>query len=299
MSNIVGNKNLVTTGNRLTAFLWLVEISLTCFLGIAVGYVVIALIGDALPIKADLSSVKSVYGNSTQVVAPSKDQNFFDYLTSYDPFFGNETITSQLAEAKAPESSLDITLYGLRYDEGGNSSVILKIQGEDQKRVVAGEAINNMVRLLTIYPDRIEIARNGQRESVSYKQESAFSGLTQSLSEAPSKTVNSHSIVPSDEKLNDGEVQNLINLLELEPLRNEGRIQGFVITATNQDMVLSAVGLQQQDVILSVNGNVLDTVERLSELPDEVRGQSSLSIQLLRRGEQMTKSLSLASLGLQ
>lgn len=216
---------------------------------------------------------------------------------AYDPFY-QQTVAATNVDIAAPTSSLNVQIFGARYNPTGNSSVILKVQGQDQMRAVEGDELSPNVRLLKIYADRIEIMRHGARESVTFETKMIngnkavpMASTSNSMQNAPA------SAGGQDQQAYRAALQELIDQLDLSPL-SEGRgIKGFVIGRGANDMALNLLKLVKNDVILAVNDQPLNTKERLKELVGELDGARQLVIKLNRLGEDKEVPVSLVGKG--
>ena len=247
---------------------------------------------DTRPAVPDtLAAVTRLYGQANgQQDAPLSDAS--QYLTSFDAFYRADAPVVA-ASTKAPESSLQIKIFGLRANGDGGGTAIIKVQGEKQKLARPGDEIASGVRLVAVYPDRLEVNRRGVRESVTV--EIPKGRQITATGKKPSGAVT----VPSDTKsspANKAAIRTLIDALDLRPVKDGKRLAGFAVGTNANAQILAFSGLQQQDLIISVNGHSLINHERLTELVQEVSGTEVLSIMLNRKGAAQTLNVPLAGL---
>jgi len=222
----------------------------------------------------------------------------YEHLLSYDPFFGAKQTLNSAPVSEAPKSSLNIAIFGLRFRPGGKNSVIVKVQGQDQIRAIVGDMLSANVRLVGIYRDRIEINRAGARESIylragSTRHKNATLAKPSQKTPLPAKaapipTAQAKNTMPGREA-----IVNLIHSLDMKILRTGRKVEGFVIGAQANKILLSALALQEGDLLVSVNGESLNSYEKLEELPDEIDGDDHLNIELVRRGVAKRQQVSL------
>lgn len=89
------------------------------------------------------------------------------------------------------------------------------------------------------------------------------------------------------------EVANNQALLEsqapsIAPNYRNGQPRGFRLRSVRSDSVFSAIGIRNGDVLLSVNGTELDSPQRALELYQAMLSQSSVTMQVERRGREQT-----------
>lgn len=204
-------------------------------------------------------------------------------LYSFDPFFREIASEGIADDARAPESSLKIELFGLRAIGDGKGSAILKMQDSEQKLVRVGEPVATGITLVGVYKDRLEISRAGVREAVYLRPQGERESAATHMPTKPTKNTNKK--VSSDHGM-----LGVFGQLKLEPVRRDRRIIGFRLPEDTPFM-LKAVGFEAGDILLEANGAPLTSFERISEIADDLAGASSVNITIERRGE--TRSLSL------
>lgn len=73
------------------------------------------------------------------------------------------------AAAPAPATNLRLTLLGsFVHADPKRSSAIVRPEGGETRRYRVGDELPNGIRLHAVYPDRVELQRNGRRESLSF-----------------------------------------------------------------------------------------------------------------------------------
>lgn len=84
--------------------------------------------------------------------------------------------TAQRAESgPPPATNLQLTLLGsFVHSDPQRSSALIQRQGQPAQRYGLGSEVGNGVRLEAIYADRVELLRNGRRESLSFPRHSSI-----------------------------------------------------------------------------------------------------------------------------
>lgn len=202
----------------------------------------------------------------------------------FDPFYrdqsGGAGLSGGSKAQKAPESTLKITLYGVRAGQNGQGSVILKLQGEKQQLARTGDRLSPSIQLVGVYADYIEITRGGRRESVAYSDRKIPVKTNQQTKQATSSKA----------------AETLIPLLDLQPFRRNNRITGFQIGDQAQALVLLSAGLVKGDIIRAVGGEPLISFERINELPAALAGASSIKLTIERRGAPLDVTVDITAL---
>jgi len=233
-------------------------------------------------------------------------------LTGFDPFY------RQIAAAEAPqqqtaipESSLKIEVFGLRAGADGQGSAIVKMQGDDdQKLVRVGEPVSAGVTLVGVYADRLEVRRRGNREAV-YLRPQSERGARASAPTRPGGTASQRAASqprtnaqrPSQPRASASSSQSsyspaaaritsAIKGLALTPVRRNSRIVGFRMPDAVPPMV-AALGLEAGDILLKANGSSLASFERIAELGEELAGADRLELEIERRGQTIVQAIDL------
>jgi general secretion pathway protein C len=79
--------------------------------------------------------------------------------------------------------------------------------------------------------------------------------------------------------------------LGLQPVRSEGRINGFAIRPDAVLPQLQQAGLRPGDVILAVNGQAFQSEEKVLELSNEIATSRTSEFEFIRQGKMMRASL--------
>jgi general secretion pathway protein C len=77
----------------------------------------------------------------------------------------------------------------------------------------------------------------------------------------------------------------------LQPVRSNGRIQGFAIKPNAVLPQLQQAGLQQGDMLVAVNERAFDSEEKVLELSNEIATSRTAGFEFIRNGKKMTASL--------
>lgn len=225
----------------------------------------------------------AAYQANIQIVSSGRDRATYDTIVAFDPFYRKSDAAA--VQTKAPESSLKITIAGLRVSEGGAGAAIIDVQGDGQKLINLGEEITSGVTLSRIFTDRVEINRRGIRETVYMTKRSGLlhGQASNEASETPTAASNGSDVDFSD----------ILTRIRLVPVRDEAnrRISGFRVAEETPLSLLSGAGLAVGDIIKSVNESRLSSFERLQELGEDLQTATVITIEIERRGQKMTLTL--------
>ena len=73
----------------------------------------------------------------------------------------------------------------------------------------------------------------------------------------------------------------------LQPIRNGSRTDGFAVRSVAALPVLQKAGLRDGDIMVAVNGQAMDSEEKLLELSQEIAGSFTAEFEFIRSGRRM------------
>ena len=212
--------------------------------------------------------------------------------TGFDPFHreapATDLPTPDLGE-DAPETTLDLTLVGLRANADAPSATIKPPSGPDRKFAIGDEIIAG-VTLEAVTPDYAVISRSGQLERLSLPDDSV---LRRAEADTPPATVRQASSRPAPaakrpRALGALSAGDLLQAVSTTVAVVDGRPSGIRI-AGRDGFDLSEFGLRDGDVITEVNGQSLTgSPSGLQGLATTLQSNNSVSVTLLRDGATLT-----------
>ena len=171
-------------------------------------------------------------------------------LSDFDPFF-------RLSGTAGPATvtSLSLKLYGVREDRAtGRGSAIIALPDGTQRSFAVGEEIMPGVTLAQVGFDNVTISRNGAPEQIFLDQSTsppAGQGAAPAPTAAPQPAAPAAPASP----------------IQFQPRASGGRVDGIIVTpGADGGQALRAAGLQPGDVIVSVNGQRVGSLEQAQNL---------------------------------
>lgn len=159
-------------------------------------------------------------------------------------------------DADAPETRLNLSLNSLitnSRDSSLGSAGIFTPSGQ-QVMVQVGEEIIEGVTLERVYMDRVTIRSQGRLETLTLREDRAPA----LFSDAPADNA-SVTATPDRENVTASDLLAGINLV---PIAANGAIQGFTMSPRGTSDVLQRAGLQTGDILKTINGRAVNTLER-------------------------------------
>ncbi|WP_308911999.1 type II secretion system protein N [Pseudokordiimonas caeni] len=260
----------------------LVELGVVVMLGFVAAHFVWLMIVPASRLPAPDAGLQST-ATATRKPAEKLDLGI---LTRFDPF--NRSLAAPVTESAeaAPETSLDLKLFGVRLsDDPAHSSAIIQTGGKDQSVYRPGDEILSGVRLDRVYDNRVSLSRAGVIETLSLDDGSGpiLGG------KAPSKAA------PAGPTTAASDLKSVLRQVRLVPRREGQRITGWQIDTDGSPAgaaALKSYGLEPGDVLASLNGETLGSAEDLTDALSEIDRTGSIRLEIERAGKRIPLTLS-------
>lgn len=256
-----------------------VEIALALVLAVQLGrLILIVALPQAEPVAAPVSR-------------PTAKPVDYAVFQRFDAFFrtGGQ---SSMAEASAAGSS-QMRLYGVRAGGTGGGSAIIGLSDGRQVSVGVGEAVEPGLILQSVGPDHVVLARGTSLSRL------VFGEVPVGVAPPPPPPPEPQTMTPEPAAVAappaDGgaavDPARLMAQASLRPRMQGLRINGFTVSGAGDGAALKAAGLQPGDVILAVNGQALDRLDRIAALRGQLSGSSSAEIRFERGGAVQTTTI--------
>ena len=203
-------------------------------------------------------------------------------LGAFDPFF-----RQQAGTAGAVVTSLQLTLFGVRVDEAmGRGSAIVAGPDGVQNSYGVGEEILPGVTLKSVQFDSVTISRGGADEQLFLDQSGAAPSVplpdqadTSTLLDSPTSAA-----VPGSQTV---QPQALLSEIDFAPRLDGGQITGFVVKPKGAGTAFRVAGLQDGDIVVSVNNQKIANASDLERIATEAGAKGgNVSLQV-ERGSQV------------
>ena len=256
-----------------------VEVALALLLAVQLGRLVW--------IVAEPRDAAASMASSSTAVSPADPAVF----QRFDAFFrtGGQ---SSLAEASAAGSG-QMRLYGLRSDGSGGGSAIIGLADGRQVSVGVGEEVEPGLILRGVGPDYVTLARGASLSRL------IFSDVPVGVAPVPPPPPGPQTVTPPPPPPPPAvtptaasvDPAQLIAQAGLRPRMRGLRLDGFTVSASGDAALLRAAGLQAGDVILAINGQSLDSLERIAALRGQLANSSGAELRYERDGTVQTSTI--------
>ncbi|MEG2314237.1 MAG: type II secretion system protein N [Brevundimonas sp.] len=201
-------------------------------------------------------------------------------LNLVDPFFAEGQ-----AAVEATNDNGGFNLFGVSADGSGGGSAIIGLPDGTQVSVAAGEEVTSGAVLKTVNPDHVIVAMNGRFLRVGFP-EMPVEQTQASQEETPAADAEQ---APAQAALVDP--TKLVAEAGLRPKLEGLSIKGLQVSASENATQLTAAGLQDGDIILSVNGTALTSPQAMSTLRQRLSNAATAEISYERGGQRRMTSI--------
>lgn len=227
------------------------------------------------PVELALMDGEPRRGSSASSM-PLRDIALFGRVSSSE-----QSGVSRVERETAPETGLTLTLHGVFLaTRGQGSSAILSGRDGTAERYAVGDELPGGAELVAVEPNRILLQRNGEVESLGFDDD----GLTLGgVAAAGERTEDSRAGV---ERAMEALEENPEEAIARAGFRPNEDGPGYVFDGTNEK--LSAMNLQQGDVIISVNGQQLGDIEADRARLERWMNSDRLDLEIERGGSRFS-----------
>ena len=146
--------------------------------------------------------------------------------------------------------------------------------------------------LVKILKDTVILRRDGQEETLimTYEKQKTGPKISPQRQSRPVQRVGRNKFVLDRTQVNRtvGDLSQFMTQLNVKPYNKSGKTVGFQITRIKPNSLISQMGLRKGDIIKSVNNMTIDNPEQAIEVYQQLQNESSLSIEVERRGRSST-----------
>jgi general secretion pathway protein C len=209
-------------------------------------------------------------------------------------------------EVSAEQTRLSLTLQGVVLSSDAAQSSAIIGSGETQKGYKPGDSIAEMpghVVLQAVYQRYVLLDNNGRTETLRMDEAPSDNGMTgsQSLSELAAVTAQVEYQTPASSLAASGagkfagqafaDLVRILPVVEPADSPQAGALRGLQIRHGSRQDFLSAVGLQQGDLITGVNGTALENAAQLPQLLQQISDSPTVALQIVRDEQQLDVQL--------
>lgn len=204
--------------------------------------------------------------------------------------------------AALPDTQLELVLRGIRRGtEPTNGAALIQGASALQVFVSVGEEISDGVELREVHVDYVIISRRGIREVLRIREASerqatddaagaeASGGAGAQPSAAPA-VYSASQIARASAR--PGERLDVAGMFVVEPRYIDGALVGMAFVDGNTAL-LQSIGLRMNDILIEIDGRSVGSVDQIEALLDDLRGNDTVDVSIVRSGFGLTFSVDL------
>jgi general secretion pathway protein C len=186
------------------------------------------------------------------------------------------------AQERPGLSSLNLKLLGTVVNESGSSwAVIQDLETDRQEMATVGSVVAG-ARVVSIERDRVVLSVNGREEILLLGVEGARSASSREDQGAKESTTSTYVLSREVVRENLDNLPSLLMQARAELYFKEGKPEGFQLSQIQQGSIVKSAGFQDGDVIRSVNGQEVRSLEDAIALYQKFGDNDSFTIGILR-----------------
>jgi len=179
-------------------------------------------------------------------------------------------------------SSLNLKLLGTVVNEKGSSWAVIHDLDNDRQDMVGVGSVVAGARVVSIERDKVVLSINGREEILLLGAEGARSASSRGEQESKESAASTYVLDRKTVRENLDNLPSLLTQARAELYFKEGRPEGFQLSQIQKGSILNSVGFQDGDVIRSVNGREVRSMEDAIALYQQLGDSDSYTIGILR-----------------
>lgn len=192
---------------------------------------------------------------------------------------------SSAVKQDAPRTRLNLTLTGVLASTVPSRSIAVIINAGQEASYGIGDTITGTpAKLRDILPDRVILSNQGQDETLMLDGEEFKAPGREGAATRPAAPSGQTSI----SQLRDDLVKNpgkLLDYITISPVMQDGKLQGYRINPGKDVAFFHRMGLQSNDLAISINGNDLRDNAQAMQIMNQLSSMTEMNLTVERNGQ--------------
>lgn len=210
------------------------------------------------------------------------------------------------AQASASGSTTSLILRGTLAEADPKAGIaVIADAGAGERSLRVGEQVAAGVKLVAVYADHVVVARDGVEEtlklaratslapadtpraapgSAAARAAAATTNIPAAGATAAARPKGSANWQQTVDRLRQNPAE-LMKRVQVVPVLEGGKLAGVRLSTGTDVALLDRIGLQPGDVVTSVNGTPIDSIERGQQIMSSLGSASSVRVTVLRGGK--------------
>jgi general secretion pathway protein C len=204
--------------------------------------------------------------------------------------FGKVTLSAAAEENGTGQGPASLVLVGTA--EGAGYAIFMDMSTGKQKAFKMGESVFGGAVVVSVSTKKAELESGGRR--MTFSVPSSSPGAAAAATEpqkAQFTTRKGEGQWVVDQRAMSGVFDNMDKVLtdaRFTPFIDGGKLTGFKLSEVKPGGVFSLIGLQNGDVVLSINEYRLDSPGKVAQILGGLRGESEIKVDVLRGAQPRT-----------
>ena len=220
----------------------------------------------------------------------------FGRAAEFSPFGSTQTNALQVIE-NAPETRLRLELIGVLTYGPDNGSAIIAAGGGDAELYHVGDTIGDeLATLHQVHVDRVILERDGQLETLRLPRNDELpvgDGATATEQRAARASGSPPATASISRSRWLADPQQLMNALRTQPVMRDGTLVGIRVTPTRNQREFERAGLQEGDIITTVEGQRVSEIDEPGQLLSRLGETDRVSLTIERGGQTLPLAIEL------
>jgi general secretion pathway protein C len=196
-------------------------------------------------------------------------------------------------------TSLKLTLLGTIFSNDKNSAAVIEETAKKTQGLYReGDSIQNAV-VKSIFAGRVVLRVDGHDEVLamdelkSSEPVMAPAGSMQTAAVSPQAALAATAVMERRISIKRGDIDqsfeninDLISQATIQPHYTDGEADGLTVTGIKAGSIFRKMGLRNGDIVKGVNDNEIKTAEDLISMYNDLRSDSNVALQIIRRGRE-------------
>lgn len=183
-----------------------------------------------------------------------------------------------------PRTRLNLTLTGVLASDQAERSIAIIINGGEESSYGIGDLVTGtQARLQDILPDRVILDNQGQDETLMLDGEEFKALGQQPAVPVASGGTSELSQLRNDLVKNPGKLLDYVNI---SPIMTDGKMQGYRINPGKDVAFFHRIGLQSNDLAVSINGYDLRDNGQAMQIMNQLSSMTEMNLTVERNGQQ-------------
>ncbi|MCX8122974.1 MAG: hypothetical protein N3F66_02270 [Spirochaetes bacterium] len=224
-------------------------------------------------------------------------KSFSEYQSMLDSnFFKVATVDNTGAAALSSEIN-ELVVLGTISGPSSIARALIKKQTESSAKIYKVGMDVYGFTLIKIDNAKVYLKKDGKVEIIDMfaKEKSSTSNMAQQVTQqsSPNRIVKSISKSEIQQKVLNN-LDNALNGVRAGPYRVGGKIEGFKLFSVAPFNILYSMGARSGDIVKRINGQTIDSTEKLMKMWETLKTDSRFVIELERSGQMITYDLNVS-----